>query len=546
VAGELNTEVEAKGPQETDIVRGTVSRLEDGHAIVELGPGSEGRISLLEFGVAEGVPNVKPGDSVEAMVESRKDGFLLLSKEKAEKIRLWERVSEAYEKQQPIEGTVVAIAKGGFSVDIGVRAFLPAFQADVRQSRNPEELIGEKLQLKITKFNDRTFDIVVSRRALVTKERKSLKKETLPKVKEGAILTGVVKDLMDYGAFIDLGGIDGLLHVSDLSWGRVGKPSDMLKVGDEVRVLVLKFDPAKERISLSLKQLQEDPWASAAAKFAPGTRVTGKVVSLTDYGAFIELQPGVEGLVHVSEMSWKRVKHPSKLVSAGDQVNAVVLEVDAEAKRISLGMKQIETNPWTVLEEQYPIGTVIRGQVRNVTDFGIFVGVQEGIDGLVHVSDISWTQRPKHASDLYKKGASVEAVVLNIDVENERMSLGIKQLRPDPWSEMPVRYPIGGKVKGKVTKVTDFGAFVALEPGVEGLVHVSELRDERVENPRDVVKEGEEVTVKVIDMDVDARKISLSIRAALHEPDDYRDYMKQQHTAGRASFGDVFSDKLRK
>jgi small subunit ribosomal protein S1 len=546
VAGELNSEAEAAGPQETDLVHGTVARIADGHAIVELGPGSEGRVPLVEFGATEGVPNVKPGDPVEAMVESRKDGVLVLSKEKADKLRLWERVSTAYEKQQPLEGTVVALAKGGFSVDIGVRAFLPAFQADLRQNRDPEELIGEKMQVRITKFNDRTFDIVVSRRALVEKERKSLKRETLPKVKEGAILTGVVKDLMDYGAFIDLGGIDGLLHVSDMSWGRVGKPSDILHVGDEVRVMVVKFDPAKERISLSLKQTQEDPWAQVAAKYAPGTRVAGKVVSLTDYGAFIELQPGVEGLVHVSEMSWKRVKHPSKLVSAGDLVNAVVIDVDAEAKRISLGMKQIETNPWSVLEEQYPIGTVIRGQVRNVTDFGIFVGVQEGIDGLVHVSDISWTQRPKHAGDLYKKGSSVEAVVLNIDVENERMSLGIKQLRPDPWSEMPVKYPIGGKVKGKVTKVTDFGAFVALEPGVEGLVHVSELRDERVDNPRDVVKEGEEVEVKVIDMDVDARKISLSIRAALHEPDDYRDYMKQQQSAGRASFGEIFGDKLRK
>jgi small subunit ribosomal protein S1 len=307
---------------------------------------------------------------------------------------------------------------------------------------------------------------------------------------------------------------------------------------------VLKFDPASERVSLGLKQIQEDPWAHAAEKYPPGTRIGGKVVSLTDYGAFIEMEPGVEGLVHISEMSWtKRVKHPSKVMAIGDQVNAVVLDVDAKAKRISLGMKQIEPNPWTLLEEQYPIGSVIRGQVRNVTDFGIFVGVQEGIDGLVHVSDISWTQRIKHPGDLYKKGDEVEAVVLNIDVENERFSLGIKQLHPDPWTELPTKYPIGSRVKGKVTKVADFGAFVEIEPGIEGLVHVSELRDERVENPRDVVKEGDELDVKVIDMDPHERKVALSVKAALHEGEDYREYMRNQQ-GGRASLGDVFGEKL--
>jgi small subunit ribosomal protein S1 len=320
----------------------------------------------------------------------------------------------------------------------------------------------------------------------------------------------------------------------------------MLNVGDELRVIVLKFDPATERVSLGLKQIQEDPWAHAADKYPPGARIKGKVVSLTDYGAFIEMEPGVEGLVHVSEMSWtKRVKHPSKVMAIGDQVEAAVLDVDAKAKRISLGMKQIEPNPWTLLEEQYPIGSVIRGQVRNVTDFGIFVGVQEGIDGLVHVSDISWTQRIKHPGDLYKKGDEVEAVVLNIDVENERFSLGIKQLHPDPWTELPTKYPIGSRVKGKVTKVADFGAFVEIEPGIEGLVHVSELRDERVENPRDVVKEGDELDVKVIDMDPHERKVALSVKAALHEGEDYREYMRNQQ-AGRASFGEVFGDKLGK
>src|SRR2546426_3875850 len=443
-----------------------------------------------------------------------------------------------------VRGSVVQLTKDYAVVDIGVKAFLPGSQVDLRPIRNLDKLIGEKFKFKVIKFNKKRGNIVLSRRVLLEKERETLKKDTLQKLKEGAILTGIVKNLTDYGAFIDLGGIDGLLHITDMSWGRVGHPSEMLNVGDEQRVTVLKFDPATERVSLGLKQIQEDPWAHAAEKFPPGTRVTGKVVSLTDYGAFIEMEPGVEGLVHISEMSWtRRVKHPSKVMAIGDQVQAVVLDVDGKAKRISLGMKQIEPNPWTLLEEQYPIGSVIRGQVRNVTDFGIFVGVQEGIDGLVHVSDISWTQRIKHPGDLYKKDDEVEAVVLNIDVENERFSLGIKQLHPDPWTELPTKYPIGSRVKGKVTKVADFGAFVEIEPGIEGLVHVSELRDERVENPRDVVKEGDELDVKVIDMDPHERKVALSVKAALHEGEDYREYMRNQQ-GGRASLGDVFGEKL--
>jgi small subunit ribosomal protein S1 len=480
------------------------------------------------------------------LLESRENdtGMVVLSKEKADKMRIWDEISAACERDELVEGTIVGRVKGGLSVDIGVKAFLPGSQVDLRPIRNLDKLIGEKFKFKVIKFNKKRGNIVLSRRVLLEKERETLKKDTLQKLKEGAVLTGIVKNLTDYGAFIDLGGIDGLLHITDMSWGRVGHPSEMLNVGDELRVIVLKFDPATERVSLGLKQIQEDPWAHAAEKYPAGTRVSGKVVSLTDYGAFIEMEPGVEGLVHISEMSWtKRVKHPSKVMAIGDQVNAVVLDVDAKAKRISLGMKQIEPNPWTLLEEQYPIGSVIRGQVRNVTDFGIFVGVQEGIDGLVHVSDISWTQRIKHPGDLYKKGDEVEAVVLNIDVENERFSLGIKQLHPDPWTELPTKYPIGSRVKGKVTKVADFGAFVEIEPGIEGLVHVSELRDERVENPRDVVKEGDELDVKVIDMDPHERKVALSVKAALHEGEDYREYMRNQQ-GGRASLGDVFGEKL--
>ncbi len=538
----------AKGGElkENEIVKGTVVQVTKDYAVVDIGYKSEGQVPIQEFGLAEGKPNVKVGDAVEVLLESRENdtGMVVLSKEKADKMRIWDEISAACERDELVEGTIVGRVKGGLSVDIGVKAFLPGSQVDLRPIRNLDKLIGEKFKFKVIKFNKKRGNIVLSRRVLLEKERETLKKDTLMKLKEGAILTGIVKNLTDYGAFIDLGGIDGLLHITDMSWGRVGHPSEMLNVGDELRVIVLKFDPATERVSLGLKQIQEDPWAHAAEKFPPGTRIKGKVVSLTDYGAFIEMEPGVEGLVHISEMSWtKRVKHPSKVMAIGDAVEAVVLDVDAKAKRISLGMKQIEPNPWTLLEEQYPIGSVIRGQVRNVTDFGIFVGVQEGIDGLVHVSDISWTQRIKHPGDLYKKGDEVEAVVLNIDVENERFSLGIKQLHPDPWTELPTKYPIGSRVKGKVTKVADFGAFVEIEPGIEGLVHVSELRDERVENPRDVVKEGDELDVKVIDMDPHERKVALSVKAALHEGEDYREYMRNQQ-AGRASFGDVFADKL--
>jgi small subunit ribosomal protein S1 len=490
--------------EEGKVVSGTVIQLTKDYAVIDIGYKSEGQVAMSEFApLPGGEPGVKVGDKVEVLVESRENdtGMVVLSKEKADKMRIWDEISAACERDELVEGIIVGRVKGGLSVDIGVKAFLPGSQVDIRPVRNLDKLIGEKFKFKVIKFNKKRGNIVLSRRVLLEKEREELKKETLKNLKEGAVLKGVVKNLTDYGAFIDLGGIDGLLHVTDMSWGRIGHPSEMFEVGQEVRVVVLKFDPASERVSLGLKQIQEDPWHRADEKYPIGTRVKGKVVSLTDYGAFIELEQGVEGLVHVSEMSWtKRVKHPSKLVEVGQQVEAVVLDIDPKAKRISLGMKQIEANPWTLLEDKYPIGSVIRGEVRNVTDFGVFVGVEEGIDGLVHVSDISWTERIKHPGEKFKKGDVVEAVVLNIDVENERFSLGLKQLHADPWTTLTERHPVGARVKGKVTKVTDFGAFVEIEPGIEGLVHVSEMRDERVENPRDVTKEGDDVEVKVIDI----------------------------------------------
>jgi small subunit ribosomal protein S1 len=538
-------ESEAKsGPvEEGKVVSGTVIQVAKDFVVIDIGYKSEGQVPLNEFIPAPGgEPQVKVGDKVEVLVESRENdtGMVVLSKEKADKMRIWDEISAACERDELVEGVIVGRVKGGLSVDIGVKAFLPGSQVDIRPVRNLDKLIGEKFKFKVIKFNKKRGNIVLSRRVLLEKEREELKKETLKNLKEGAILKGVVKNLTDYGAFIDLGGIDGLLHVTDMSWGRIGHPSEMFEVGQEVRVVVLKFDPATERVSLGLKQIQEDPWHRADEKYPIGSRVKGKVVSLTDYGAFIELEQGVEGLVHVSEMSWtKRVKHPSKLVNQGDAVEAVVLDIDPKAKRISLGMKQIEANPWTLLEDKYPIGSVIRGEVRNVTDFGIFVGVEEGIDGLVHVSDISWTERIKHPGEKFKKGDVVEAVVLNIDVENERFSLGIKQLAADPWTTLAERHPVGSKLRGKVTKVTDFGAFVELEPGIEGLVHVSEMKDERVENPRDVVKEGDEIEVKVIDMDLQERKVALSIKALNHDgEDDYREYLRRQGD-GRARLGDL-------
>ena len=529
--------------KEGEVVKGTVIQVTKDFAIVDVGYKSEGQVPLSEFTNAKGETNVAAGDTVEVLLESRENetGMVVLSKEKADKMRIWDEISAACERDELVHGTIVGRVKGGLSVDIGVKAFLPGSQVDIRPVRNLDQYIGKDFDFKVIKFNKKRGNIVLSRRVLLEKQREEMKKETLTRLQEGAVLKGVVKNLTDYGAFIDLGGIDGLLHITDMSWGRIGHPSEVFNVGDEVRVIVLKFDPNTERVSLGLKQIQEDPWHRADEKYPVGTRVKGKVVSLTDYGAFIEIEQGVEGLVHVSEMSWtKRVKHPSKLINVGDQVEAVVLDIDPKAKRIALGMKQIEPNPWTLLEDKYPIGSVIKGQIRNVTDFGIFVGVEEGIDGLVHVSDISWTQRIKHPGELFKKGDEVEAVVLNIDVENERFSLGIKQLLQDPWDTLAERTPIGSVVKGKVTKVTDFGAFVEIEDGIEGLVHVSELREERVEKPSDVVKEGDELEVKIIDINTVDRKIALSAKAVLSGESDYRDYLRQQgQDFGKARLGDL-------
>ena len=535
---------------EGEIVKGTIISVHKDHVLVDVGFKSEGMVALNEFPMVNGQVSVKSGDSVDVLVESKENdyGLIVLSKEKADKLKIWDEISAACERDEVVEGVIVSRVKGGLSVDIGVKAFLPGSQVDLRPIRNLDKLIGEKYKFKVIKFNKKRGNIVLSRRALLEKERDQLKGVTLQKLEEGAVMAGVIKNITEYGAFVDLGGIDGLLHITDMSWGRVNHPSELFQMGDEVTVKVLRFDREQERVSLGLKQIQADPWTSAQSAFPVGVRVKGKVVSLTDYGAFIELVPGVEGLIHVSEMSWtKRVKHPSKVMNIGDEVEAMVLGIDIDNKRISLGMKQIEPNPWHTLNEKYPVGAVIKGQVRNITDFGIFVGIEEGIDGLVHISDLSWTTRVKHPSEMYEKGAEVEAVVLNIDAENERISLGIKQLHEDPWNRIPQSYPRGSRVKSKITKITDFGAFAEIEPGVEGLIHVSEIADEHVDDPRKFLKVGDEKDVMIIDIDADDRKIGLSIKAVskAEQGVDYRAYLTTAG-GGMGTLADALKGKLKR
>ncbi|TYO99571.1 SSU ribosomal protein S1P [Geothermobacter ehrlichii] len=494
-----------------NVVQGTVVQINSDSVIVDVGGKSEGVISISEFAGEDGEIDIKVGDTFDVMIESTENeaGLISLSKEKADRQKVWATLEEG----AVVEGRIASRIKGGLTVDIGVNAFLPGSQVDLRPVRNLDKLIGETFQFKIIKLNKRRGNIVLSRRVLLEEERASLREETLKVLEEGKVMEGVVKNLTDYGAFIDLGGIDGLLHITDMSWGRVNHPSDILAVGDKINVKILKYDQEKERVSLGLKQITPDPWLSVADKYEIGAKVGGKVVSLTDYGAFVELEEGVEGLIHVSEMSWtKRVKHPNKILSVGDEVESVVLAVDTENRRISLGLKQVEPNPWDVVGEKFPAGTIIEGQVKNITDFGIFVGVDEGIDGLVHISDLSWTKRVKHPSELYKKGDVVKAVVLSIDRENERFSLGIKQLVPDPWTEIPQRYSPGTIIKGKVTSVTDFGIFLELEEGIEGLIHVSEISHEKVDTPKSFAQVGDELEACVLNVDTQDRKIALSIK----------------------------------
>lgn len=538
-----------KQPDEGEIIRGTVVRVGKEHVMVDIGFKSEGQIDIAEFTDSKGQVHINPADVIDVLIERREDenGIIRLSKEKADKVRVWDDLEKAHHAGAAVAGKVVGKVKGGMTVDIGVRAFLPGSQVDLRPTRNLDSFVGQTGKFKILKFNRKRGNVVVSRRMVLEDDRASKRSETLKVLEKGRILTGAIKNIVDYGAFIDLGGIDGLLHVTDMSWGRIKHPSDILQVGQEIKVVVLKFDGDNERVSLGLKQITPDPWDSIEEKYPVGSKVAGKVVSITDYGAFIELEPGVEGLVHVSEMSWtRRVRHPSKIVQIGQEVEVMTLDLDMQNRRISLGLKQVEPNPWDVVSDKYPPETIIRGRIRNITDFGVFIGVSEGIDGLVHISDMSWTKRIKHPSELYKKGQEVEAVVLNIDKENERFSLGIKQLSKDPWEDIRNRMRPGDSVSGKVVNVTDFGVFLELEEGIEGLIHISELGQEKSKNPTEHFHPGDELKVEILNIDPSERKIRLSLKA-LEERADQEEI--KQYAAGRGNsnvkLADLLGDHLR-
>src|SRR5258706_4943319 len=507
---------------EGEVVKGTVLKVTASEVIVDVGYKSEGIIQVNEFLDENGEITVQPGDIVDVLLERTEDreGHIVLSREKAEKMKVWDEVEKAFQERKVVIGRVIERIKGGLAVDIGVRAFLPGSQIDVRPVRNLDALKGQELRMRVIKVNKKRGNIVLSRKAVLEEENAEKKKTTLETLAEGKVLRGTVKNITDYGAFIDLGGIDGLLHITDMSWGRVGHPSELFKVNDEVDVTVLKYDPSTERVSLGHKQLVQDPWATVQDRYPVGARMGGKVVSLTDYGAFVELEAGVEGLIHVSEMSWsKRVKHPSKLLNVGDTVDAMVLGVDATARRISLGLKQVETNPWHDLAEKYPVGSKITGKVRNLTEFGAFVEVEEDIDGLIHISDMSWSKRIKHPSEVLKKGDVVEAIVLNIDADNQRLSLGLKQLATDIWDDFFSRRHVGDTIEGKVVRMTNFGAFVDLDEGIEGLIHVSEF-DDTHGGEKINLEVGSNYQMKIIKLSPQERKIGLSIRAL--KSDDYR------------------------
>jgi small subunit ribosomal protein S1 len=535
-----------KSPQEGDLVSGEIVQIDKDYVLVDIGYKSEGQIQINEFLDAEGNLNAEVGDHVDVLLERREDedGLIILSKEKAAKIKVWDQIRDIYKNDGTIQGRIISRIKGGMSVDIGLQAFLPGSQIDLKPVRDFDSLINTAHDFKILKYNRRRGNIVLSRRAILEEERMALKKETLKILKEDAVLDGTVKNITDYGLFVDLGGIDGLLHITDMSWGRVGHPSEMYKIGDAIQVKVLNFDPETEKVSLGLKQLKPDPWTEADTKYPVGTRVHGRVVSLADYGAFVEVEEGIEGLIHISEMSWTRkIRHPSQIVKVGDEVEAVVLNIDTNSKRISLGLKQTEPNPWEVIGEKYPVGTTIEGKIKNITDFGVFIGIDEGIDGLVHISDISWTKRIKHPSELYKKGQEVQAVVLNIDKENERFSLGIKQLATDPWDEVPEKYRPGTRITGRVTNITDFGVFVELEEGIEGLIHVSELTKEKGGNPLSRFKVDDVIQAKVINVNRGEKKIGLSVRK-LEEGDEkeiYSNYLNSRREA-TSNLGDLLRE----
>jgi len=527
-----------------EVAIGTVVDRNDDALLIDVGDKAESYIAIGEFRNEEQERPIEVGDQFEVFIEKRKEeGGLLLSREKAIAIKVWEKIAKIQEEDGTIEGRIDNRVKGGMSVDIGVPAFLPYSQIDLRPVKDLDALIGQSFDFKILKFNRKRNNVVISRRVILEEKRAELREQMRSTLEEGQTIRGAITNITDYGLFIDLGGMDGLCHITDLSWGRVSHPSKLYTVGEEIEVKILKYDKDSDRVSLGVKQLKSDPWELVPEEYAQGSRVTGKVVSITDYGVFVELEEGVEGLVHISEMSWsKKPRHPSKIVGVSDEIEVQVLKVEAETKRISLGMKQLLPNPWDLVEESYPVGAVIEGKIKNITDFGIFIGIEEGIDGLIHVSDLSWTERIKHPSEKYAKGEDIQAVVLKIDKENERFSLGVKQLEPDPWQAAANNYPTGTMVDGTITNVTDFGVFVQLEEGIEGLVHVSEISREKVKTPVGMFNVGDTLKAMVINVSAEDRKIGLSLKAFEEGGDEGatpEEYAKKVQNAGPSTFGDL-------
>jgi small subunit ribosomal protein S1 len=532
--------------EEGEIVKGVVVKIDRDEVMVDVGYKSEGYIPLSEFGtMPDGTPKVKVGDPVDVYLlrKEDQDGLVVLSKEIADQKIVWDRIAEAYERGEVVQGKITRRIKGGLKVEIGnVKAFLPASQVELRPVQNFDRYIGKTLEMKVIKLSKRRRNIVLSRRVILEEEREAKRKSTLATLEVGQIREGIVKNITQFGAFIDLGGVDGLLHKSDMSWGRVNHPSEVVSVGDKVEVMVLAVDAEAGKISLGIKQKTSDPWLSVEEKYPAGSTISGKVVNIVDYGAFVELEPGVEGLIHVSEMSWtRRIPHPSKLLKKGDIIQAKVLDVDQAKQKISLGIKQLQPNPWELLAEKYPVGSRIKGVVRNLTDFGAFVEIEEGIDGLIHVSDLSWAKRVMNPADILKAGDEVEAIVLSIDPEKQRVSLGLKQIEPDPWIQVPEKYSIGSIIRGTIVNITSFGAFAKLEEGVEGLIHISELDERHVDNPEEVVSVGDELDLKVISLDPEERRIGLSLKEVKvdQEQSVINKYMDNQRGSDRTTLADL-------
>lgn len=531
-----------------DVAIGTIIGSVDDYFLVDVGDKAESYIAKSEFRLEEDA-EIVIGDTFEVFVERRKEeGGLLLSREKAIAIKVWEDIAKIQEEDKTIEGKIESRVKGGMSVDIGVPAFLPYSQIDLRPVKDLDALIGETLEFKVLKFNKKRNNVVISRRAILEEARNKLREEMRSKLEEGQIIKGAITNITDYGLFIDMGGMDGLCHITDLSWGRVSHPAKLYKVGEELEVKVLKYDKEHDRVSLGVKQLRDDPWATVVSRYPVEEKTAGKVVSITDYGVFVELEEGVEGLIHVSEMTWsKKPRHPSKMVAVGDEIEVMVLNIETETKRISLGMKQLQPNPWDLVTENYPVGSIIEGKIKNITDFGVFIGIEEGIDGLIHVSDLSWTERIKHPTEKYAKGEMIQAVVLKIDKENERFSLGVKQLIPDPWQEAYNNYPSGTVVEGEITNVTDFGVFVKLEEGIEGLVHVSEISKDKVKTPVGMYQVGDILKAIVINVSAKDRKIGLSVKTLEGENEEevVEKFKKAEKVASTEAAPSTFGDLLK-